>query len=170
MDQKISFLVLLAAGLLCLNIIPICWAGESLEDGLQEDLDVEDELDPGFVGAEEEDDEDLEADLQDEAPPAPKTPPTPKVRLLIGLFPPDLSSVPCQIVLRPFAFASPVVSHRAVLEVVLLRPEQNSVPSSLGLTPNMCQNCCTRRKMTLLCQKIDTVKSASVTFDPNGTP
>lgn len=96
MDQKISFLVLLAAGLLCLNLIPICRAGESLEDGLQEDLDVEDELDPGFVGAEEEDDEDLEGDVQDEAPPAPKTPPTPKVsllRLLAGLFPPDFLSV-----------------------------------------------------------------------------
>lgn len=78
MDQKIGFLVLLAAGLLCLNLIPICWAEDPLEDALQEDLDVEDELDPGFVGAEEE--EELEGDLQDEAPPTPKTPPVPKVR------------------------------------------------------------------------------------------
>lgn len=78
MDQKIRFLVLLAAGLLCLNLIPICWAEDPLEDVLQEDLDVEDELDPGFVGAEEE--EELEGDLQDEAPPTPKTPPVPKVR------------------------------------------------------------------------------------------
>ncbi|XP_056899479.1 calnexin isoform X2 [Takifugu flavidus] len=77
MDQKIRFLVLLAAGLLCLNLIPICWAEDPVEDVLQEDLDVEDELDPGFVGAEE--DEELEGDLQDEAPPTPKTPPVPKV-------------------------------------------------------------------------------------------
>lgn len=80
MDQKIRFLVLLAAGLLCLNLIPICWAEDPVEDVLQEDLDVEDELDPGFVGAAEEDEE-LEGDLQDEAPPTPKTPPVPKVRL-----------------------------------------------------------------------------------------
>lgn len=79
MDQKIRFLVLLAAGLLCLNLISICWAEDPMEDVLQEDLDVEDELDPGFVGAEE--DEELEGDLQDEAPPTPKTPPVPKVRL-----------------------------------------------------------------------------------------
>lgn len=79
MDQRISFLVLLAAGLLCLNLIPICRAEDPLEDALQEDLDVEDELDPGFIKAEE-DDEELEGDLQDEAPSAPKTPPTPKVK------------------------------------------------------------------------------------------
>lgn len=83
MDQRIRFLVLLAAGLLCLNLIPICRAEDPVEDALQEDLDVEDELDPGFVGADE-DDEDLEGDLQDEAPPAPKTPPTPKVRLQLA--------------------------------------------------------------------------------------
>lgn len=81
MDQKIRFLVL-AAGLLCLNLIPICWADDPVEDVLQEDLDVEDELDPGFVGAEE--DEELEGDLQDEAPPTPKTPPVPKVRLKLS--------------------------------------------------------------------------------------
>lgn len=80
MEQKIRFLVLLAAGLLCLNLIPICWAEDPMEDVLQEDLDVEDELDPGFVGAADEDEE-LEAELQDEAPPTPKTPPVPKVRL-----------------------------------------------------------------------------------------
>lgn len=74
-------MVLLAAGLLCLNLIPICRAEDPVEDALQAELDVEDELDPGFVGAEEEDDEELEGDLEDEAPPAPKTPPTPKVRL-----------------------------------------------------------------------------------------
>ena len=83
MDQKLGFLVLLAAGLLCLNLIPICRAEEPVEDALQEDLDAEDELDPGFVGAEE-DDEALDGDLEDEAPPAPKTPPTPKVRLADG--------------------------------------------------------------------------------------
>lgn len=75
MDQRISFLVLLAAGLLCLGLIPSCRAGEPGDDALQEDLDVEDELEPGFVEAEEE-------ELEDEAPPAPKTPPIPKVRLV----------------------------------------------------------------------------------------
>lgn len=75
MDRR--FLVLVAAaGLLCLSLAPVGGAEDPLGDALQEDLDVEDEIEPGFV----DDDDDLEADLQDEAPPAPKTPPTPKVR------------------------------------------------------------------------------------------
>lgn len=108
MDQKIRFLVLLAAGLLCLNLIPICWAEDPVEDVLQEDLDVEDELDPGFVGAEEE--EELEGDLQDEALPTPKTPPVPKVRLkpsrwtVVALLHQSCAEP------APFALASPVFS------------------------------------------------------------
>uniref|UniRef100_A0A8C4HE24 Calnexin n=1 Tax=Dicentrarchus labrax TaxID=13489 RepID=A0A8C4HE24_DICLA len=79
MDQKVGLFILLAAGLLCLSLTPVSRAEDLVEDGLGDDVDVEDELDLGLAGAEEEDLEDLEGDAQDEAPPAPKTPPTPKV-------------------------------------------------------------------------------------------
>lgn len=76
MDQR--FLVLLAAGLLYLSLAPICWAEDPVEDALDDDMDVEDELDPGFIGAEDGEEEEVEGG---EAPSAPKTPPTPKVRV-----------------------------------------------------------------------------------------
>lgn len=79
MDQRVGLFILLAAGLLCLSLAPVSRAEDPVEDGLDDDMDVEDELDLGFGGAEEE--EELEGDVQDEAPPTPKTPPTPKVRL-----------------------------------------------------------------------------------------
>lgn len=76
MDQR--FLVLLAAGLLCLGLAPICRAEDSVEDALDDDMDVEDELDPGFIGTEDGEEEEVEGG---EASSAPKTPPTPKVRV-----------------------------------------------------------------------------------------
>ncbi|GLD63570.1 calnexin-like protein [Lates japonicus] len=78
MDQRVGLFILLVAGLLCLSLAPISRADDLVEDGLDDDVDVEDELDLGLAGAEEEEEE-LEGDAQDEAPPAPKTPPTPKV-------------------------------------------------------------------------------------------
>ncbi|XP_072251284.1 calnexin isoform X1 [Leuresthes tenuis] len=75
MHQRVVLFVLLAAGLLCLSLAPVSQAQEPDEDGLSDDVDVEDELDLGLAGTEDED-EDLEGD---EAPPAPKTPPIPKV-------------------------------------------------------------------------------------------
>lgn len=82
MDQRVGLFVLLAAGLLCLSLAPVSRAEDLVEDSLGDDVDVEDELDLGLAGADEEEEE-LEGDLQDEAPPAPKTPPTPKVRLIL---------------------------------------------------------------------------------------
>lgn len=79
MDQRVGLFFLLAAGLLCLTLVPVSRAEDVVEDGLDDDVDVEDELDLGLAGAEEE--EELEGDVQDEAPATPKTPPTPKVRL-----------------------------------------------------------------------------------------
>ncbi|XP_037315759.1 calnexin [Pungitius pungitius] len=76
MDQKVGLLVLLAVGLLCLSVAPFSQAEDLMEDVLGDDVDVEDDLDLGLVGAEE---EEQEGDVQDEAPAAPKTPPTPKV-------------------------------------------------------------------------------------------
>ncbi|KAK5924566.1 hypothetical protein CgunFtcFv8_017169 [Champsocephalus gunnari] len=81
MDQK--FLVLLALGLLvCLSLPPGCGAQDGLQDvmeeGLEEEMDVEDELDLGLAAGEEED-EMMEGDAQEEAPAEPKTPPIPKV-------------------------------------------------------------------------------------------
>lgn len=76
MDQRFGLFILLAAGLLCLSLAPVSWAQDSIEDGLADDMDVEDDLDLGLAGEEE-----LDGDVQDEAPPIPKTPPTPKVRL-----------------------------------------------------------------------------------------
>lgn len=81
MDQKVGLLVLLAVGLLCLSVAPFSRAQDPMEEVLGDDVDVEDELDLGLAGAEE---EDQEGDVQDEAPAAPKTPPTPKVGLLFG--------------------------------------------------------------------------------------
>lgn len=80
MDQRFGFIVLLAAGLLCLSLAPVSRAQEPMEGGLDDDMDVEDELDLGLAGAEDE--EELEGDVQDDAPHAPKTPPTPKVRVM----------------------------------------------------------------------------------------
>ncbi len=80
MDQKVGLFVLLAAGLLCLSLAPISQAEDLDEDALGDDMDVEDDLDLDLAGTDEEL-EDMEGDIQDEAPPAPKTPPTPKVRL-----------------------------------------------------------------------------------------
>ncbi|KAI4789576.1 hypothetical protein KUCAC02_035157 [Chaenocephalus aceratus] len=81
MDQK--FLVLLALGLLvCLSLPPGCGAQDGLQDvmeeGLEEEMDVEDELDLGLAAGEEED-EMMEGDAQEEAPAEPKAPPIPKV-------------------------------------------------------------------------------------------
>ncbi|XP_069000035.1 calnexin isoform X1 [Embiotoca jacksoni] len=78
MDQRVGFFLLLAAGLLCLSLAPVSRADDLIEDILGDDVDVEDELDLGLAGAEDEEEE-LEGDVLDEAPPAPKTPPTPKV-------------------------------------------------------------------------------------------
>ena len=77
MDHRIGLLVLLAAGLLCLSLAPVSQAEHQVEDSLDDDVDVEDELDLGLAGADE---EELEGDVQDEAPAAPTTPPVPKVR------------------------------------------------------------------------------------------
>ncbi|XP_060935899.1 calnexin isoform X1 [Limanda limanda] len=76
MDQRLGLLVLLAAGLLCLSLAPGSQAEHQGLDALDDDVDVEDELDLGLGGADE---EELEGDAQDEAPPAPTTPPAPKV-------------------------------------------------------------------------------------------
>lgn len=76
MDQRVGLFILLAAGLLCLSLVPICQADDQLEDAIGDDVDVEDELDLGLAGADEEEED---GDVQDEAPPAPKSPPTPKV-------------------------------------------------------------------------------------------
>lgn len=76
MDQRVGLFVLLAAGLLCLSLAPVSRAQDPVEDGLGDDIDVEDDLDLSLAEEEE-----LEGDVQDEAPSAPKTPPTPKVRL-----------------------------------------------------------------------------------------
>ncbi|XP_034545953.1 calnexin isoform X1 [Notolabrus celidotus] len=79
MNQRVGLFVLLAAGLLCLTLVPVSRAEDLVEDGLGDDMDVEDEeLDLSLGGAEEEEDE-LDVDMQDEEPPAPKTPPAPKV-------------------------------------------------------------------------------------------
>lgn len=71
MDQKVGLFILLAAGLLCLSLVPVCRADDEVEDIEGEDLDVDV-------------DDELEMDAQDEVPPAPKTPPAPKVRLRIA--------------------------------------------------------------------------------------
>lgn len=73
MDQRVGFFLLLALGLLCLSLSPVTQANDLLDDGMDDDMDVEDEL----AGPE---DEDLDGDLEDEAPSAPKPPPPPKVR------------------------------------------------------------------------------------------
>ncbi|XP_035862350.1 calnexin isoform X2 [Sander lucioperca] len=75
MNQKVGLFVLLAAGLLCLSLVSR--AEDPIEDGLGDDVDVEDEMDLGLAGDEEELEGD--GDMQEDAPPAPKTPPTPKV-------------------------------------------------------------------------------------------
>uniref|UniRef100_A0A3P8W570 Calnexin n=1 Tax=Cynoglossus semilaevis TaxID=244447 RepID=A0A3P8W570_CYNSE len=72
MDQRVGFFLLLALGLLCLSLSPVTQANDLLDDGMDDDMDVEDEL----AGPE---DEDLDGDLEDEAPSAPKPPPPPKV-------------------------------------------------------------------------------------------
>lgn len=78
MNQRVGLFVLLAAGLLCLSLGPVSRADDLVEDGLDgDDADVEDEMDLSLA-----EDEDLEDDVQDEAPPAPKTPPSPQVRHL----------------------------------------------------------------------------------------
>lgn len=79
MDQRVGLFVLLAAGLLCLSVASLSRAEELVDDGLGDDMDVEDELDLGLAGAEEEEMEELDRDVHDEDPSAPKTPPAPKV-------------------------------------------------------------------------------------------
>ncbi|XP_074505665.1 calnexin isoform X1 [Sebastes fasciatus] len=80
MDQKVVLFVLLAAGLIFIGLAPLSQAEDLMDDGLGDDVDVEDELDLGLAGAEEEEELDLEGDMQDEEAPAePKTPPIPKV-------------------------------------------------------------------------------------------
>lgn len=76
MDKRLGLFVLLAAGLLCLSLAPVSRAETPLEE---DELDVEDELDLGLAGAEDEELEDIDGDAQDEAPAAPQAPPTPKV-------------------------------------------------------------------------------------------
>lgn len=71
MDQRVGLFILLAAGLLCLSLVPVCRAQEEIEDIEGEDVDVDVE-------------DDLEEDAQDEAPAAPQTPPTPKVKLRVA--------------------------------------------------------------------------------------
>ncbi|CAN9514631.1 unnamed protein product [Ophioblennius macclurei] len=71
MNPRLGFLLLVAVGLLSLGL-----AQFTERDDLDE-LDVEDELDLDLAGTDE--DDDLEEDVQDDAPPAPKTPPTPQV-------------------------------------------------------------------------------------------
>lgn len=78
MDQRVGLFVLLAAGLLCLSVASLSRAEELVDNGLGDDMDVEDELDLGLAGAEEEMEE-LDRDVQDEDSSAPKTPPAPKV-------------------------------------------------------------------------------------------
>ncbi|CAG5993626.1 unnamed protein product [Menidia menidia] len=76
MHQRVVLFVLMAAGLLCLAMATVR-AEAPEEEGLGDELDVEDELDLGLAGAEDEDEEDLEPE---EAPSAPKAPAVPKVR------------------------------------------------------------------------------------------
>lgn len=78
MDQRVWLSVLLAAGLLCLSLAPVSQAEDLVEDTLSDDVDVEDELDLDVAGVDDEEEE-LDGDMQNEGPPAPKTPPTPKV-------------------------------------------------------------------------------------------
>lgn len=79
MHQRVTLFLLVAAGLLFLSLAPVSRAEGGLEEGLDDDLDVEDELDLGLAGTDDEG-EGLEEEGEDEAPPAPKTPPVPKVR------------------------------------------------------------------------------------------
>lgn len=71
MNQRVGLFILLAGGLLCLSLVPVCRAQDDIEDieGEDVDVDVEDELEEG---------------AQDEALVAPKTPPTPKVKLQVA--------------------------------------------------------------------------------------
>ncbi|XP_029368871.1 calnexin isoform X2 [Echeneis naucrates] len=69
MDQRVGLFIFLALGLLCLSVAPVSQAQDVVDD-----VDVEDEDDLGLAGAEDE----LDGELQEEAPPAHKTP-TPKV-------------------------------------------------------------------------------------------
>lgn len=78
MHQKVVVAVLLAAGLLCLSLAPVAQAQDLTEDDQADDGDLEDVLD--LAGVEEEEDEELEGDVQDEAPPPPTIPAAPKVR------------------------------------------------------------------------------------------
>ncbi|XP_008419222.1 calnexin isoform X1 [Poecilia reticulata] len=74
MHQKALLFVLLAAGLLCVGLVPTCRAQDQNQD---EDADVEDDLDLDLDLAGTEDDDEL--DVDEEAPPAPKAPAAPKV-------------------------------------------------------------------------------------------
>lgn len=73
MHQKVVLAVLLAAGLLCLSLAPVAQAQDLTEDDQADDVDLEDVLDMA-------EDEELEGDVQDEAPPPPTIPAAPKVR------------------------------------------------------------------------------------------
>ncbi|KAF7658037.1 hypothetical protein LDENG_00018230 [Lucifuga dentata] len=81
MDHKsLGVCVFLAVGLLSLSLSPAVQAEDLIEDALSDDLDVEDDLDLGVAGTNDDvEEEELDVDIQDEAPPAPKIPPTPKV-------------------------------------------------------------------------------------------
>ncbi|XP_075995052.1 calnexin [Genypterus blacodes] len=70
MDLRVISSLLLAVGLLCLTFSPASQAEDLNEDGLGEDMDVEDELDLGLTGGSD-DEEELEVETQDKAPRAP---------------------------------------------------------------------------------------------------
>ncbi|XP_054648357.1 calnexin isoform X3 [Dunckerocampus dactyliophorus] len=74
MDRRVWLCIVMATGVLCLSLAPICRAADLDEDDMDVEDDMDMDMDMDMVGA----DEELEEDPHhDDAPP--KAPPTPKV-------------------------------------------------------------------------------------------